>query len=82
MGDLSSHAAPVATTCRNRGTVALAAGYMAAKRYALAAGICMEKLWVREGIVGLRTWYNERKARYGERASGRGPPLTVAGSCR
>lgn len=57
MGDLSSHAAPVATTCPNRGTVALTAGYMATKRYALAAGICMEKLWAREGIVGLRTWY-------------------------
>lgn len=57
-------------------TVAHTAGYlyMAMKRYALAPGICMEKLWVREGIVGLRTWNDERRVPYAERAFGWGPP--------
>lgn len=50
---------------------------MVTKQHALAAGICMEKLWVREGIVGLRTWNNERRVRYAERALA-GVPLTAA----
>lgn len=60
------------------------AGYMATKQYALAAGICMEKLWVGEGIVGLRTWNNERRVRHGGRALA-GVPLNRlldAGPCR
>lgn len=77
MGDLIL-CAPFATTCQldfgNRGTEYR---YMATKQYALAAGICMEKLWVREGIVGLRTWNNERRVRYAERALA-GVPLTAA----